>query len=70
MKILRNREKTPDLHTYGSTLETTRVTIHMNPYKLPLALKTPSVLAAFCVLAASYSVKAQEAQWQNVQPTP
>lgn len=42
----------------------------MNPYKLSQALKTSSVLAAICVLAASYSVKAQEAPWRNVQSTP
>lgn len=54
----------------GSTLEAIYITSHMNFYKLSHALKVSSILAAACVLAAPYPVKAQEDRRQSVQSTP
>ena len=70
VKISQNRKEAPDQHNLNGTFGNAYATSHMNFCKVSQPLKISSVLAVICVLAASYPVKAQETQEQNVQPTP
>ena len=70
VKISLNREEAPGQHKPDDTFRNAYATSHMNFCKVSQSLKISSVLATICVLAASYPVKAQETQEQNIQSTP